>query len=317
MLMIRNKKLLYAAAAFLVLGLFTSWLYNSYFTLDTNPQRDAFDPAKEQQKQEEKEKNEIANQLGEYTVLLLGVDTPKGFKTRTDTIMLATVDAESRKARLVSIPRDTRVKIKGAWDKVNAAFVYGGVDLAKKTVEDFLGVKVDRYVIVNFNSLTKIVDAVGGIEVDVPIRMEYRAEGIDLYPGLQTLNGADALAYSRYRYTSEGDIGRAKRQQEVIELLSKKIFSVEGLKNFPELVKLMQENVETDVPVREIFALAKLAPDIMNNNIISVVVPGKNEKIDGLWYWEPNLAQLEEQLRTSTQQIHTIAKEVTQEKNNI
>jgi len=304
---LKNKKLIYTGIIFLALAIFASWLYNSYFTLDTNPQQ-AQNPGQGETDPDEQEKNEIAKQLGEYTVLLLGVDTPKGFKTRTDTIMLATVDTKTRKARLVSIPRDTRVKIKGAWDKVNAAYVYGGIDLAKETVEDFLGVKVDRYVVVNFNSLTKIVDAVGGIEVDVPVRMKYLAENIDLYPGKQILNGADALAYSRYRYTDEGDIGRAKRQQEVIEILAKKIFSVEGLKNLPELVKLMQENVETDVPVREIFALAKLAPDIIENKIVSVVVPGKNEKIDGLWYWSPDLAKLEQQLRASTDEIHTLAK---------
>lgn len=313
----KNKKLLYAVAVFIVLGIFSSWLYNSYFTLDPNPGQADVNNPEGQENQEENEKSEIAKQLGEYTVLLLGVDTPKGYKTRTDTIILATVDAETRKARLVSIPRDTRVKIKGAWDKVNAAYVYGGIELAKKTVEDFLGVKVDRYAIVNFNSLTKLVDAVGGIEVDVPIRMYYPAENIDLQPGKQILNGADALAYSRFRYTSEGDIGRAKRQQEVIQLLVNKIISVQGMKNLPELVKLMQENVETDIPVKEIFALAKLAPDIIKNDIVSVIVPGKNEKIDGLWYWEPDLAKLEQQLQASTEKIHTIAKEETNQNNNL
>lgn len=302
----KHKKLLYTAVIFAILGFFTSWLYTSYFTLDPNPQGD---PEEDQALLEEQEKNEIAKQLGEYTVLLLGVDSPLSFKTRTDTIMLATVDTETRKARLISIPRDTRVKIKGAWDKINAAYVYGGVDLAKETVEDFLGVKIDRYVIVNFNSLTQLVDAVGGIEVDVPVRMLYRAENIDLQPGVQILNGEDALAYSRYRYTEEGDIGRAKRQQEVIQILAKKIFGIEGLKNLPELVKLMQENVETDVPVKEIFALAKLAPDIIDNEIASIVVPGKNEKIDGLWYWSPDLAKFEQQLRASNDEIHDIAKQ--------
>lgn len=313
----KNKKILYAVAVFIVLGIFSSWLYNSYFTLDPNPGQADVNNPEGQENQEENEKSEIAKQLGEYTVLLLGVDTPKGYKTRTDTIILATVDAETRKARLVSIPRDTRVKIKGAWDKVNAAYVYGGIELAKETVEDFLGVKVDRYAIVNFNSLTKLVDAVGGIEVDVPIRMYYPAENIDLQPGKQILNGADALAYSRFRYTSEGDIGRAKRQQEVIQLLVNKIISVKGMKNLPELVKLMQENVETDIPVKEIFALAKLAPDIIKNDIVSVIVPGKNEKIDGLWYWEPDLAKLEQQLQASTEKIHTIAKEETNQNNNL
>ncbi|MDI9522869.1 MAG: LCP family protein, partial [Bacteroidota bacterium] len=117
----------------------------------------------------EQEKSEIAKQLGEYNVLVLGVDSKTRFSgTRSDSIILATVDTEDRKARMISIPRDTRVKVKGAWDKINAAYAYGGVELAKETVEDFLGVKIDRYVIVNFNSLIEIVDAIGGIEVDVP-----------------------------------------------------------------------------------------------------------------------------------------------------
>ncbi|NLT96372.1 MAG: LCP family protein [Clostridia bacterium] len=311
----KYKKLLYTTIIVgAILGFFVSWLYNSYFTLDPYPQRD---PKEEQALLEEKEKNEIAKQLGEYTVLLLGVDSSSSFKTRTDTIMLATVDAETRKARLISIPRDTRVKIKGSWDKINAAYVYGGVDLAKQTVEDFLGVKVDRYVIVNFNSLTQLVDAVGGIEVEVPFRMLNRSENIDLQPGRQILNGKDALAYSRFRDSKHDDIERAKRQQEVIQILAKKIFSVQGLRNLPELVELMQENVKTDVPVREIFALAKLAPDIIDNGIVSVVVPGKNERIDGLWYWSPDLARLEQQLRASNEEIHDIAKSTEGEDNDV
>jgi len=311
----KYKKLLYTTIIVgAILGFFVSWLYNSYFTLDPYPQRD---PKEEQALLEEQEKNEIAKQLGEYTVLLLGVDSSSSFKTRTDTIMLATVDAETRKARLISIPRDTRVKIKGSWDKINAAYVYGGVDLAKQTVEDFLGVKVDRYVIVNFNSLTQLVDAVGGIEVEVPFRMLNRSENIDLQPGMQILNGKDALAYSRFRDSKHDDIERAKRQQEVIQILAKKIFSVQGLRNLPELVELMQENVKTDVPVREIFALAKLAPDIIDNGIVSVVVPGKNERIDGLWYWSPDLARLEQQLRASNEEIHDIAKSTEGEDNDV
>lgn len=303
-----KKKIIVLLSFLIVMFSLGSWIYNSYFTLDSNPSpKQGEDVAEEQEKDlEEQEKNKIAQQLGEYTVLLLGVDSNNSYRTRSDTIILATVDAQSRKARLVSIPRDTRVKIKGSWDKINAAYVYGGIDLAKETVENFLGVQVDRYAIVNFNSLTKIVDAVGGIEVDVPIRMKYLAEGIDLYPGKQTLNGKDALAYSRYRYTDEGDIGRAKRQQEVIGLLADKIFSLEGVKKLPELVNLMEENVETDIPVKEIFALAKLAPDIIENKIISLVVPGKNAKIDNLWYWEPDLDMLEKQLAASNNQIHNL-----------
>lgn len=247
----------------------------------------------------EQEKSEIAKQLGEYNVLVLGVDSKTRFTgTRSDSIILATVDTEDRKARMISIPRDTRVKVKGAWDKINSAYAYGGVELAKETVEDFLGVKIDRYVIVNFNSLIEIVDAIGGIEVDVPKRMYYPDENIDLQPGKQLLTGEQVLGYTRFRNDTEGDIGRARRQQEVIQLVGEKVFGLKGLINLPSLINIALDNVETDVPVKEMLALTKLAPDVLNNQVTSIVVPGKNERIDGLWYWSPDLEELEQQLKS-------------------
>lgn len=228
-----------------------------------------------------------------FNILILGVDGRQGVNDRTDTIILASLDGATNEAQLLSIPRDTRVKIKGGWDKINAAYAYGGLELTQKTVADFLDVKIDRYAIVDFTSLVSLVDEVGGIEVDVPVRMYVPLEGIDLKVGLQHLNGEQVLAYSRFRGTNEGDIGRAKRQQEIIQLLLKKTVSSDNLTKIPKLVEIVKENVKTDMTAKEMIALARMAPDSLEKGISTKVLPGRNKKIDGIWYWEPDLASLD------------------------
>ena len=130
-----NKKILILLSILIVVFLAAFAAYNHFFDLDNLITRE---PTEEELL--EQEKSEIAKQLGEYNVLVLGVDSMTKFTgTRSDSIILATFDTTNRSARMISIPRDTRVKVKGAWDKINAAYAYGGVDLAKDTVEDFFG----------------------------------------------------------------------------------------------------------------------------------------------------------------------------------
>lgn len=233
-----------------------------------------------------------------FNVLVLGVDNREGenYRSRSDVMIIASLDPVNKTAGLISIPRDSRVQINGEWDKINAAYVYGGTDLAKEVVEDMLDITVDRYAVVNFQSLVHIVDAIGGIEVDVPVPMHVPLENIDLEPGLQVLDGEGALAYSRFRGTPEGDIGRAKRQQEVIGLVADKMLSLGMVAHMPEVVSLVQENIETDVQVDEIVAAARIAGDVMDNGVSTAVVPGKNEKLDGLWFWVPDEELLQQEL---------------------
>lgn len=261
------------------------FIYDNYFQLPfDNP------PATGENSQAEEAPKEP--EFGRFNILIIGVDGRAGVNDRADTIILASLDEEKNQAQLLSIPRDTRVKIKGAWDKINAAYAYGGVELTKETITDFLGVKIDRYVVVDFNSLVKVVDEIGGIEVDVPVRMYVPLEGIDLQPGKQHLNGEQVLAYSRFRGTSEGDIGRAKRQQEVITLLAEEIIKPQNLPRIPQLIPIIREDVKTDLSVKEMISLARIAPDTMKGGITTRVLPGENKKIDGLWFWEPDTSAL-------------------------
>ncbi len=244
--------------------------------------------------QEPQSTNEVPEkpQFGEFNILILGLDGRQGIGNRTDTIMVATIDGETNQAKLLSIPRDTRVKVKGAWDKINAAYAYGGLELTQQTVSDFLGIKLDRYAIIDFKSLVSLVDAVGGLEIDVPVRMYVPLEGIDLQPGLQHLNGEQVLAYVRFRDTKNGDIDRVERQQEAIKILLEKVLRTENISKLGQFVQIAQDNVKTDLTAKEMIALGRIAPEIMEIGIESQVLPGKNQKIDGLWYWVPDTDQI-------------------------
>ena len=162
------------------------------------------------------------------TVMIMGVDKRNDDVGRSDTLMVATLDPDKNQAALLSIPRDTRVKIKGhGYDKINAAYAYGDRKLSQQTVESLLGIKIDHYIVIDVHGFTKIIDALGGIDIDVEKRMYYEDpwddDGglyIDLQPGMQHMDGKTAVTYVRYR-DEEGDIGRIRRQQKILSLSDK------------------------------------------------------------------------------------------------
>jgi LCP family protein required for cell wall assembly len=240
--------------------------------------------------------------INQMNILILGLDSRDGdFRGRTDTIMLAGFNPDNDSINLLSIPRDTRVKVKGEYLKINAAHVYGGPELTLKSLEDFLDIEIDHYVVINFDVFEQMVDIVGGIEVDVPIKMYYPAENIDLEPGLQVLNGEQALGYARYRYTEEGDIGRAKRQQQVVKLLLEKLFKVKNVIKIPEMINTVYSNLETDFSLTETMEIAGAASQVRSKPVNALVLPGTNKKLlyDEqknlyLWYYIHDQNKLEE-----------------------
>jgi LCP family protein required for cell wall assembly len=240
--------------------------------------------------------------INQMNILILGLDSRDGdFRGRTDTIMLAGFNPDNDSINLLSIPRDTRVKVKGEYLKINAAHVYGGPELTLKSLEDFLDIEIDHYVVINFDVFEQMVDIVGGIEVDVPIKMYYPAENIDLEPGLQVLNGEQALGYARYRYTEEGDIGRAKRQQQVVKLLLEKLFKVKNVIKIPEMINTVYSNLETDFSLTETMEIAGAASQVKSKPVNALVLPGTNKKLlyDEqknlyLWYYIHDQNKLEE-----------------------
>ena len=239
------------------------------------------------------------------TILIMGVDVRHDDSGRSDTMMVATIDPKSDTASLLSVPRDTRVRIYGyGYDKINAAFAYGGEPLAERTVENFLGIDIDHYVIIDVSSFVKIIDAIGGIDIDVEKRMKYEDpwddDGglvIDLFPGVQHMDGRKAVTYVRYR-DSEGDIGRIKRQQKFIAACMDKVLSPSFIPRIPAVLKEVIEAVDTDMTMRQVLELAGSMKTAQQNGLETDMVPGYPLYIDEISYWIPDVAELQYAMAT-------------------
>ncbi len=234
------------------------------------------------------------------TVLIMGVDIRKGDTGRSDTMMVATVDPKFDRASIMSIPRDTRVRIYGyGFDKINAAFAYGGEPLAEKTVENFLGVDIDHYIIVDVKSFVKIIDAIGGIDINVEKRMKYEDPWddngglyINIFPGRQHMDGKKAVTYVRYR-DSEGDIGRIERQQKFIQACMDKVMSPSFIPRIPAVIREVADAIDTDMTVRQLMELAGALKAAKDNWLETDMVPGYPLYIDNISYWIPYVDELQ------------------------
>lgn len=233
------------------------------------------------------------------TIMIMGVDERDDDVGRSDTLMVASIDPKKNQASLLSVPRDTRVKIKGhGFDKVNAAYAYGKERLTQDTVENLLGVNIDHYVIINTKSFAKIIDALGGIDIDVPKRMYYEDpwddDGgliIDFRPGMQHMDGAKAITYVRYR-DEEGDLGRIRRQQDFIKACLDKMVSPTIIPKLPTIIREVMDSIQTDLSFRQLLEFAGTLKESKQNGLKTDMVPGRPLYIDGISYWIPDLTQL-------------------------
>ena len=232
------------------------------------------------------------------TVMIMGVDERADDVGRSDTLMIATLDSDKNQAALLSVPRDTRVKIKGhGFDKINAAYAYGGRKLTQETIESLLNTHIDHYIKINVHGFTKIIDALGGIDIDVEKRMYYEDpwddDGglyIDLQPGMQHMDGKTAITYVRYR-DEEGDIGRIKRQQNFMKAVMDKLVSPTIIPKLPAIVSAVSDSVETDMSVSEILSFLGTLQDAKDNGLKSEMLPGKQVYIEGISYWVPDISK--------------------------
>lgn len=248
---------------------------------------------------EKKHSEELLTAKDKATIMIMGVDERDDDVGRSDTLMIASIDPKTNQASLLSVPRDTRVKIKGhGFDKVNAAYAYGKEKLSQDTVENLLGVSIDHYVIINTKSFKKIIDAIGGIDIDVPKRMHYEDpwddDGgliIDFHPGMQHMDGAKAVTYVRYR-DEEGDLGRIRRQQDFVRAFMEKLVSPSIIPKLPTVIKEVMGSLETDLSFRQLLEFVGTLKESKNNGLKTDMVPGKPLYIDGVSYWIPDLNKL-------------------------
>jgi polyisoprenyl-teichoic acid--peptidoglycan teichoic acid transferase len=215
-------------------------------------------------------------------VLILGIDS-RGVAAdtqNTDTMIVLSVDPVNRAAAMLSVPRDTLAAIPGhGSEKVNAAFALGGPDLAQKTIEGLLGIRINSYALFNFEAFTQIVDSVGGALVDVkrPIRDEsyptsdFGVERLDIQPGPQLMPGDLALKYARSRHDSN-DFSRARRQQDVVSAIRARLSADGMLARLPAIVNDVGSAVETNFDPANILPLAGLGGGIPSSDIKSEVL---------------------------------------------
>ena len=235
----------------------------------------------------------------EIHVMILGVDERKDDVGRSDTLMVATVDPEKGTASLLSIPRDTRVAIEGAgYDKINAAYAYGGYALTKKTLEQLLDVPMDYYILIDVHAFERIIDALDGIDIDVEKRMYYEDpwddDGglvIDIYPGMQHMTGEKAIEYVRYR-DMEGDIGRIRRQQRFMRAVLQKVTSPEIFAKLPEIVSEVAKSVKTDLDTGDMIKFLQIMKKVQEDGLTAEMAPGNPAWFKGVSYWIPDIVEI-------------------------
>ncbi|MBB1079992.1 LCP family protein [Limosilactobacillus sp. STM2_1] len=223
-----------------------------------------------------------------FSVLIMGTDVGAlgrgtSYAGNTDTMELITVNPSKKKMTMIAIPRDTLVKVdtkKGAdYVKINAAYAIGGAKQAKKQVSELLGVPVDYYALMNMGTLEKVVNAVGGVEVNNPFAFTY--EGHHFKKGYQHLDGKTALKYSRMRYDDpDNDYGRQRRGQQVIQSAVDSFKKKGSVAAANKIMTAVQDGVRTDVPVNDIASLYLNYHQAMQKTD-KVQFRGKNAMIEG------------------------------------
>ena len=248
---------------------------------------------------------QVAQIQGKRNILVMGVDRRSGDTGRSDTLFVTMLDTSRNQAALLSIPRDTLVSIPGhGWDKVNHAYAYGGHELSRKTVENFLGIPISNYVLVDFQGFIKLVDAIGGVDIDVEKSMQYTDpyDGenglvINLQPGKQHMDGTTAIQYVRYR-DEEGDIGRVARQQKFMKAVFAKLRSASLLTRAPEIAHTLYQSIDTDLSAGDLASLlVTFAKNVSGTSQLeTAMVQGSPAYIDDISYWIPNMTALRQQV---------------------
>jgi LCP family protein required for cell wall assembly len=239
------------------------------------------------------------NGADRITILAMGLDSrdweqqPNKEKARSDTMMVMTMDPIAKTAAILSIPRDLYVEIPGyGFDKINKAYFFGeddiytkggGPGLAMKTVENLLGVPINYYAVVDFNSFTTFVDTIGGIDVYInfdnmkidPVGPEDVKE---LFFGMNHLTGSEALAFARARSTEGGDFDRAARTQQVILAIRDKVLNLNMIPTLltkaPELFNQFSSEIKTNLTLEQIIQLAMVFKDVHRDKIHQGVIDG-------------------------------------------
>lgn len=238
-------------------------------------------------------------------ILIVGVDsngenTDKFAGTRSDTIILVNLDPANHSINAISIPRDSKVYLAGdhGVQKINAAHALGGIELTIKTIEETLGVNINKYVVINNEGVKKLVDALGGIPIYIEKDMHYHDYAgklhISLNKGLHVLNGDQVEGYLRFRKDGLGDIGRTSRQQWFVKSLLEKLQSPTVIPKIPEVLNIASVYVKTNLSLYEMSHIAAALRSINMNDVEFATLPGAPSKKGYISYWILNPEKTQE-----------------------
>ncbi|PHV71292.1 hypothetical protein CS063_06265 [Sporanaerobium hydrogeniformans] len=286
------------------------WSYNTYI-YDGSSKKTEESGDLEQMTDKEKEKHELATI--NRTIAVFGVDDDE---VRTDVIIVVNFNSKTNKIKVVSVPRDTKVvwseeqraalkEDKGYTQyvsKINEMTAYGGMKNIRKytmnELENILGITIDNYAVVNLEAFRKIVDTIGGVEVDVPSRMQYSDPYqnlyIDLQPGVQLLRGDKAEQLVRFRSYPRGDEDRIVVQQLFLQSFAEKIMSPQTLTKLPQFINILIKDLTTDVSLPQIMDYYPYLQNFNIDNLAFATLPGEGRMENGVSYFFIDTVKLPE-----------------------
>lgn len=241
------------------------------------------------------------------TILLMGVDMDQATRGgdweggRSDSMILVTVNPKTKETNMMSLTRDIMVEIaeangesSGTVEKLNHSYSYGQAPMAIATIEKMMDINIDRYIEINMDGLIELVDAVGGIEVNntlgfpISISEHEPAYTSIVQPGKQLVNGDQALVYARMRYDDpEGDIGRQRRQREVITAIIKKLLQLDGLTQYKKILTAISNNMRTNIEISPATIPSLLGYKDSVSKLNSYQLRGVDQMVDEIYYQLP------------------------------
>lgn len=232
------------------------------------------------------------------SILIMGIDQSEkremryGDKNRTDALILATLNREDKSVKLLSIPRDSYVYIPevGYHDKINHAHAFGSTKATLDAVENLLEIPVDYYVKLNFHAFVDVIDAIGGVEIDVPYEFKEsdsndKRDNIHVLKGRQILDGEEALAFARTR-KKDNDVERGKRQLEIIDSVVNKATSFSSLFKYDDMIDAVGNNMSTNMTFTEMKSFFHYATEGTNLDVEKFTLEGEDYQPGGVYYYQ-------------------------------
>lgn len=229
---------------------------------------------------------------GYTNILVMGVDDSE--RQEADTILVLSFSNDTGKSRIISIPRDTWIVMRGNSSRIGAIYGWGGANRMVKEVSRLLGVSIHQYIIIDMATFAELIDTLGGLDIYVEENMDYddEAAGLSIHigQGYQHLSGEEVQKYLRYRGEKLGDVGRVQRQQKFIKALYAKVLQLDTIPKLPAIADIFRNRMETSAEIFDSAHLANVLRRMSSDPPTTLMIPG-SENLDGAWV--VNQAELE------------------------